>query len=786
MPGAEPDLLIGRKFGNYELVSLLGRGGMGGVYLARHPTLGKQVAIKVLHKELASDRGAIGRLIDEARASTAIGSDHIVEIFDCGETSDGITYLVMEALEGQTLEQRLERRGRLDAREAIAIAREVCAALDAAHRRGIIHRDLKPQNIFLSRTGDGAERVKILDFGVAKLLDAAVRAGPVTATGAVLGTPFYMAPEQARGEKVDGRADLFALGVILYRALTGTLPFTGETLTEVLANLLTAELPSLSARAPEAGIPPRLESAVLRALSREPAGRQPDLAAFEHELAGCLAGLPAAARDLELAETMATPPGALTLPPAPPAHLPASPAPSASSATPARAPIATTLGASATVDTAVSTVESRVSRKMLWLRLVLYPVLTGIFVLGYAILLRRGIAQAGVLPELIAVAIGAPLAAYLVELGYLVVRRRGASTRPLHLGLIAAFILVATYALHMNGTLTNYMVMFYAMLIIFTRVRLDNRAALFATVLSIASFVGVALSEHLGALRYARMLSPNAAPSLPRDPAYVAVILCGAVAFLVLAHIAAHILVRNLEAREEALASLSRGLEGQVAEKIEVLGRRELLRRFLPAPLVEEVVAGRNPAEPATARQKISVVRCSLPGYYEETASLEPEEQARILSELHTEIAGTASRFGAVCEGLRDGSATLLVGPPRGLEGAEQAGTALRVGLALLHALASRLPAWRAMGAARLSARVAVHTGYATVGNFGSAEQLQYTAVGGALAVCDAALVAGPENALVATQATRALAGERFRFEACGDFAPPGSAERVALFKVVG
>ncbi len=779
---AQPDPLLGRKFGNYELVSRLGAGGMGAVYLAVHPTLRKQVAIKLLHKELAADKGAVGRLIDEARASTAIGSDHIVEIFDCGQSEDGLTYLVMEALEGQTLEQLLERRGRLGAREAIGIARQVCTALDAAHRRGIIHRDLKPQNIFLSRS-EGGERVKVLDFGVAKLLDAAARAAPTTATGSVLGTPFFMAPEQARGEKVDGRTDLFALGVILYRALTGALPFTGDSLTEVLANLLTAELPTLSARAPEAAIPPCLEAAVLRALSRDPAGRQADLAAFDRELQACLATLPAhalaveEARAIGTAETMATPPGEITLPPPRAATAPAAP--------PA-APLATGAAVSATVDTAVSTVENRASRKMLWLRLVLYPLLTGIFVLGYAILLRRGIAQGGVLPELVAVAIGAPLAAYLVELGYFLVRRRGASTRPLHLGLIAAFILVATYALHMNGTLTNYMVMFYAMLIIFTRVRLDNGAALFATALSIVSFVGVALLEHLGALRYARMLSPSAAPSLPRDPAYVAVILCGAVAFLVLAHIAAHILVKNLEAREQALASLSRGLEGQVAEKLEILQRRERLRHFLPAPLVEEVVAGRNPAQAASARQKLSVVRCAIPSFYAETAAVEPEEQARILSELYAEIADAASRFGALCEGFHDAGATLLVGPPRGREGGEQVEGALRLGLGLLHALSARLPAWRALGAERLTVKLAVHTGYASVGNFGSADRLQYSAVGGAVALGAAALAVCPEGALVATQATRALAGERFRFEACGELSPPGGGDPVALFKVVG
>ena len=188
-------LAAGERFGNYELTGLIGTGGMGAVYRAVHPEIGRVVAIKVLKPELARDDAAVGRFFDEARAVNAIRHDGIVDIFDLGRRADGTAYYVMEYLAGEDLAHLLRRETRLHAPRAVALVRQVCDALAAAHRRGIIHRDLKPQNLFVIERA-GETRVKILDFGIAKLMHS-VPSRPQTSTGVVLGTVHYMSPEQA-------------------------------------------------------------------------------------------------------------------------------------------------------------------------------------------------------------------------------------------------------------------------------------------------------------------------------------------------------------------------------------------------------------------------------------------------------------------------------------------------------------------------------------------------------------------------------------------------------------
>ena len=661
------DALIGKKCGNYELESVLGSGGMGTVYSAVQPTLGKRVAIKVLRPALADDRKAVGRLIDEARATSAIGHGNIVEVFDIGETADGLTYLAMEMLRGETLQQLLERHGRLGPRKIVGIARQICAALEAAHRQGIIHRDLKPQNVFLVPAQDGGQRVKVLDFGAAKLMDALNRASPATATGTIVGTPYYMAPEQARGSPVDGRTDVFALGVILFRALTGSLPFGGETCTEVLARLLTEEVQRPSEVAPEAGIPAQLEQLVLRALSKDPADRHPDMETLERELAACEATLPDEVDEpdqasVEQAETVAMPTPPTTMP---------SPVVAPGSAAAERKPVETSrpvtphlsLERSQLVESAVSSAEGQVSRKMLWLRVFLYPSLVGFLLLGYFVLRGRGVAVRWLGTELMVVGLLALLVAYLLELAYYLAARRRRSPRSLHLILITCFVLVGTYALQLNGTLTNYMVVFYAIVISFTRIRLDNRAAWYATALSIGLFLTVVLLELGGVIPYARMLTSIYSPTLTSEKAFAAVIVVGSVTFLLLAHLGAHVLVRGLEAREEALSEVTRGLEGQVAEQIEVLRRRERLRHFLPAQVVESVVQGDNEVKVGYSRRKISTVCALLEDFFTRTAQLEPEEQTGILNEFYSAASRVAHRFGAVVDGFRGGRRSCCWGP---------------------------------------------------------------------------------------------------------------------------
>jgi eukaryotic-like serine/threonine-protein kinase len=254
----------------YEIVSPLGAGGMGEVFRARDVRLHREVAVKVLPLRLAQDEGALGRFEREARSLAALSHPHIVAIHDFGD-HEGLTYAVMELLEGETLRQRLQR-GSFTWTEAIDLGVQMAEGLAAAHSKGVIHRDLKPENVILSRGG----ALKILDFGLARTdgptppPDQTMTSAP-TQPGVVLGTLSYMPPEQVRGQTVDPRGDIFALGCVLYEMLSGRPPFARQTTADTVAALLTAEPPDLSA-APMP-VPPALEQAVLRALQKDPDSR---------------------------------------------------------------------------------------------------------------------------------------------------------------------------------------------------------------------------------------------------------------------------------------------------------------------------------------------------------------------------------------------------------------------------------------------------------------------------------------------------------------------------------
>ena len=227
-------LSSGTKVGEYQILERIGEGGMGTVYSAVHPIIGKKVAIKVLAARLAKNKNAISRFVLEARAVNDIQHPGLVDIFSFGRLTDGRHYYVMEFLEGRNLGDVLCERICLPMAEAIPIFAEVGRALVAVHAKGIVHRDLKPENILLlSSTLPGGQRVKLVDFGLAKLVEGVPAhlsaGGPRTAAGVNVGTPHYMSPEQSRGQKVDARSDLYALGVLLYETLTGRLPFDGPT-----------------------------------------------------------------------------------------------------------------------------------------------------------------------------------------------------------------------------------------------------------------------------------------------------------------------------------------------------------------------------------------------------------------------------------------------------------------------------------------------------------------------------------------------------------------------------
>jgi serine/threonine-protein kinase len=264
--------MIGQTIGNYVVQKKVGEGGMGVVYLAEHPRIHRRVAIKVLLPQYAQNPQVVSRFFNEAKAANEIRNEHIVDILDFGELPDGAPYIIMEWLDGRSLGDVLDKAGKLPLARAVHIARGIARALSAAHAHGIVHRDLKPDNIFLlERTGD-ADFVKVLDFGIAKLVGSEQAASDVkTKTGALIGTPSYMSPEQCRGIAVDQRSDIYSLGVILYRMLTGRLPFEAEALGELLLQHMTQQPKSL--REHEPTLPPSVDAAVLRALEKDPAKR---------------------------------------------------------------------------------------------------------------------------------------------------------------------------------------------------------------------------------------------------------------------------------------------------------------------------------------------------------------------------------------------------------------------------------------------------------------------------------------------------------------------------------
>jgi serine/threonine protein kinase len=269
--------LIGAVIGNYHILRKLGEGGMGTVYLGQHTLLGRQAAIKVLLNELSARPDIVNRFFNEARAVTSIRDPGIVQVFDFGHHTDGSAFIVMEYLEGEPLDRRLARMGKLPAAEALRLCRQIASSLAAAHAQNIIHRDLKPENIYLVHDGEVAsgERSKILDFGIAKLSDD--NPGKIkTHTGALMGTPIYMSPEQCRGlSELDHRSDIYSLGCVLFHLLTGRPPFEGEGMGDIIAAHIREPAPAPSSRAPE--IAPSIDALVLRCLAKPPAERFPTM-----------------------------------------------------------------------------------------------------------------------------------------------------------------------------------------------------------------------------------------------------------------------------------------------------------------------------------------------------------------------------------------------------------------------------------------------------------------------------------------------------------------------------
>ena len=279
---------IGREVGGrYRIHTKLGEGGMGAVYRAEQISLKRTVALKVLRPELSADASLVRRFNAEAELAAKLNHPNTVTLYDFGQDADGSLFIAMEFLEGRSLRQVLHKEGAMSPARALAIVDQVCASLSDAHTRGIVHRDLKPDNVMLVQVGRQSDAVRVLDFGIAKLRDEQgdMTQMPMTRAGDLLGTPQYMAPEQIRGETVDARTDVYALGAMLYEMVTGRLPFEAPSLMAILGKHLT-ELPvPPHQRRPELGIPLELSTLILDALAKDPSARPPTMDAMAERLA---------------------------------------------------------------------------------------------------------------------------------------------------------------------------------------------------------------------------------------------------------------------------------------------------------------------------------------------------------------------------------------------------------------------------------------------------------------------------------------------------------------------
>jgi serine/threonine protein kinase/CheY-like chemotaxis protein len=293
-PGQSPVHVVGRtqaaaRFGSYRIVAPLGAGGMGAVHVGEHVLIGKKVAIKVLLPELSQSRDSVSRFFNEARSAASIRDPGIVDVFDFGYDADENAYIVMELLEGESLRTRLNRVKLPELAVVVSVAKQIARAMGAAHAQHIVHRDLKPDNVFLVSDPEMALgfRVKVLDFGVAKLGFDANASAVLTKNGALLGTPLYMSPEQCRGlGDVDLRADIYALGCILYEMVCGHPPFNTGGMGMIVSSHIYVPVPPPRAIVPT--LDPVLEAVLLRALAKEPSERYQTM----QELAADLSRVP--------------------------------------------------------------------------------------------------------------------------------------------------------------------------------------------------------------------------------------------------------------------------------------------------------------------------------------------------------------------------------------------------------------------------------------------------------------------------------------------------------------
>ncbi|HEX7978026.1 MAG TPA: protein kinase [Gemmatimonadaceae bacterium] len=266
----------------YHVIRKLGEGGMGRVYLAEQVKMGRMSAVKVMNRRLAQDPDAISRFNREAANASRISHQNVAQVYDFGETSEGLIYLAMEFVEGEPLTDILHRDGALPPERAAEIVRQTAEALAVAHDMGIVHRDLKPDNIMIAKTRDGCDLVKVVDFGIAKAMN--VEAQKVTRTGLIVGTPEYMSPEQIAGDPLDGRSDIYSLALVAFNIFTGRLPFLSKTAQESVIMRLTEPPRRLAEMRPEIPWSPAVQAVMDRALQRDAALRYPSASEFGRAL----------------------------------------------------------------------------------------------------------------------------------------------------------------------------------------------------------------------------------------------------------------------------------------------------------------------------------------------------------------------------------------------------------------------------------------------------------------------------------------------------------------------
>ena len=289
---AQADLLGSIVAERYHILKKLGEGGMGTVYLAEHVKMGRKAALKVMNPGMNSDADAIARFNREAANASRLNHPNVCGIYDFGETADGLIYLAMEFIEGESLTSLIEKNGYLAAPRAASIIHQAADALAVAHDYGIVHRDLKPDNIMIARGRDGSDLVKVVDFGIAKASSS--DAQKVTKTGLVVGTPEYMSPEQLAGDKLDGRSDIYSLGLVAFNCLTGLLPFPSNSAQEAMIMRLTDQPKTLAEMKPDIQWPAELQAVMDKVLARDADLRYQKSSEFGRDIAKAVEHMPAA------------------------------------------------------------------------------------------------------------------------------------------------------------------------------------------------------------------------------------------------------------------------------------------------------------------------------------------------------------------------------------------------------------------------------------------------------------------------------------------------------------